>query len=392
MGNYALIGATIITPYMEIEEGVLIVSGNKIQAVGRKENIPVPEDMDRIDVSDMTLLPGFIDLHIHGALGVRASSGLDAIRAMNTYLPSCGTTGWLPTVDSIEAMEYVASAIEEDMDGADILGIHMEGPFLTPKNIPGTPYEEPHLPSLKEYEDMLEAGEGYFRLMGLAPELDGALELIKEMSKTGVVAAAAHSKATYEQIMKAVDAGLRHVTHTYNVMTGLHHRKPGVVGAALTCDALTCELIGDGYHVSPAAMDILIRCKGVERVAIITDNTTYAGCPDGVYEDVEKKDGIVRKIGFTEDTDGTLYGSVWPFDHNFRTVKKINDKSMRDMAIMSSTVPAKVAGVIDKKGTLEPGKDADITILDSECRVVMCIVNGKIAYREGPYKSERSAK
>lgn len=383
MGSYALIGGTVITPYMEIEDGVVVVSDSKIEAVGRRESISVPEGMDKIDVSSMTLLPGFIDLHIHGALGVKACHGVDAIRTMNEYLPSCGTTGWLPTVDSIEAMEYIVSAIEEDMAGADILGIHMEGPFLAPKNIPGTPYEEPHLPSLKEYETMLEAGKGHFRLMGLAPELDGALELIREMGKTGVVAAAAHSKATYEQVMEAVDAGLRHVTHTYNVMTGLHHRKPGVVGAALTCDALTCELIGDGYHVSPPAMDILIRCKGAERIALITDNTIYAGCPDGVYGDMEKKGGVVRRRGFTEETDGTLYGSVWPFDHNFRIVKNINHKSMREMALMSSTVPARVAGVIDRKGTLEPGKDADITVLDSNCSVNMCIVGGQIAYEDG---------
>jgi len=381
MREYALVGADIVTPYMDIPKGVLIVSGKRIKAVGRAENVLVPEGMEQIDMTGLTLLPGFIDLHIHGGRGVRASQGPDAIKTMCSYLPSTGTTGWLPTVGDLEGMRHVVAVIKEKTEGAEILGIHMEGPYLAPKNIPGTPHEEPHLPDLKEYEEMLKTGEGHFRLMGLAPELDGALDLIKEMVKTGVVAAVAHSKASYDQIMRAVDAGLRHVTHAYNVMTGLHHRKPGVVGAVLTCDALTAELIGDGYHVSPAAMDVLVRCKGVERVALITDNTSYAGLPDGVYGNVEKKNGTVRRLGFDENTDGTLAGSVWPFDHDFRTVKKALGKTMREMAVMASTVPARVAGVIDRKGTLEPGKDADITVLDRECRVCMCIVGGEVVYK-----------
>jgi N-acetylglucosamine-6-phosphate deacetylase len=381
MKDYALVGASIVTPYLMLEKGVLIISEGKIQQVGREENIHIPEGMEIVDVSGLTLVPGFIDLHIHGAMGVRASGGVEAIRKMCSYLPSTGTTGWLPTVMKLEEMGPVISAIKEEMEGARILGIHMEGPFLAPKNIPGTPFEEPHLPNLKEYEEMLKIGEGHFRLMGLAPELEGAVELIREMRRTGVVAAVAHSKATYEEFMRAVDAGLSHVTHTYNVMTGLHHRKPGVVGGALVCDGLTAELIGDGYHVSPAAMDILVRCKGIERVALITDNTSYAGLPDGIYDNVEKKNGMVRRLGFTEETDGTLAGSVWPFDHNFRTVKKAIGKNIREMAVMASTVPARVAGVIDRKGTLEPGKDADITILNPAGKVAMCIIGGKIMYR-----------
>ena len=381
MKEYAFTGADIVTPYVEYHNGVLIVSGNKIQAVGRPENTPIPDGMERIDVSGLTMIPGFIDLHIHGGVGVRASEGVDAIKKLCEHLPSCGTTSWLPTVNSVEAMKYVVSAIKSRFSGSEIIGIHMEGPYLAPKNIPGTPHEEPRLPSLKEYEEMLAAGEGYFRLMGLAPELEGAIPVIREMVRTGVTAAVAHSKATYEQMMAAVDAGIRHVTHTYNVMSGLHHRKPGVVGAVLTCDALTAELIADGYHVSPPAMEILLRCKGVEKVAMITDNTQWVGLEDGVYGDFEVKDGVVRRAGFTNETDGTLAGSIWPFDHNVRTVRKILGRSAREAAIMSSTVPARVAGIANRKGTLDPGKDADITLLDKEGRVSMCIVGGQTAYR-----------
>jgi N-acetylglucosamine-6-phosphate deacetylase len=381
MKEYALTGATIVTPYVEYDKGVLIVSDGKIQAVGRPENTPIPDGMERIDVTGLTMVPGFIDLHIHGGMGVRASKGTDQIKRMCEYLPSSGTTSWLPTVQSVDEMKYVVSAKKSHFSGSEIIGIHMEGPYLAPKNIPGTPHEEPKLPSLKEYEQMLEAGEGYFRLMGLAPELEGALPVIREMARTGVVAAVAHSKATYEQMMAAVDAGIRHVTHTYNVMSGLHHRKPGVVGAALTCDALTTELIADGYHVSAQAMEVLLRCKGVEKITMITDNTQWAGLEDGIYGDIEKKDGVVRRAGFTGETDGTLAGSIWPFDHDVRTVRGMLGRSAKETAIMASTVPARVAGVQNKKGALDPGKDADITLLDNEGRVSMCIVGGQTAYR-----------
>jgi N-acetylglucosamine-6-phosphate deacetylase len=381
MKDYALTGARIVTPYLEYENGVLIVSGNKIQAVGRPENTSIPEGMERIDVSGLTMVPGFIDIHIHGGMGVRSSEGVDQIRKLCEYLPSTGTTSWLPTVMSVDAIEYVVTAAKSRFPGSEIIGIHMEGPYLAPKNIPGTPKEEVKLPNLKEYEEMLEAGQGYIRLMGLAPELEGALPVIREMVKTGVVAAVAHSKASYEVMMTAVDAGIRHVTHTYNVMSGLHHRKPGVVGAALSCDALTAELIADGYHVSAPAMEILLRCKGVERVAMISDNTQWAGLEDGLYGDIEKKDGVVRRAGFTEDTDGTMAGSVWTFDHNVSLVRNVLGRSAKETAIMSSTVPARVVGVIDKKGTLDAGKDADITLLDRDGNVALCIVGGQIVFR-----------
>lgn len=381
MKSYALVGATIVTPYIEYKKGVLIVSDGKIESVGREENIHIPEGMKKIDVTGLTMVPGFIDIHIHGGMGVRVKEGINAVKKVSDYLPSTGTTSWLPTAQTIDGMKNVVAVIKENLGGPEILGIHMEGPYLAPKNIPGTPYEEPPKPTLEEYEKMLEIGEGYFRLMGLAPELDGALPVIREMVKTGVVPAVAHSKATYEQLMEAVDAGVRHVTHTYNVMSGLHHRKPGVVGGALTCDALTTELIADGHHVSPAAMEILLRCKGIDNVAMITDNTECAGLEDGVYGNVEKKNGIVRRIGFADDTDGTLAGSVWPFDHNVRTARKVLGRSAREVAMMSSTVPAKVVGGIDRKGTLEPGKDADITVLDNDGQVSMCIIRGQVVFK-----------
>ncbi len=164
-------------------------------------------------------------------------------------------------------------------------------------------------------------------------------------------------------------------------MSQENHRKPGVLGGALVCDALTAELIADGYHVSPVAMEILLRCKGIEKIALISDNTRYAGLEDGIYDDVEVKDGIVRRVGFTGETDGTLAGSIWPLDNNIRTIKHFLGRSLKEISIMASCVPAKVAGVYQNKGSLEAGKDADITLLDENWNVVKCIIGGKLTYQ-----------
>ncbi|MFW5998763.1 MAG: N-acetylglucosamine-6-phosphate deacetylase [Halanaerobiaceae bacterium] len=381
MDNLILEGGKIVTPYEIIEDGRLVVQDNIIEAVGSKENIDKPEGTV-IDIPDLILLPGFIDIHIHGCQGVSASGGKEDIKKMADYLPETGVTGWLPTINSREDMSEVVEMAEEYEKGAKVLGIHMEGPFLTPKNLPGTEKKEPELPDLNKYEKMLETGAEYFKIMGLSPELKGACNLIKEMKKTGVTPACAHTKGTYEQFMAAVECGLKHITHAYNVMTGFHHRKPGVLGGVLSCDAVTAELIGDGYHVSPVAMDILIRCKGVNNIALITDNTELAGLPDGIYGERKKEGGIIRKVGFSEDQDGTISGSAWPFDHDIRTVKKATGKNIKDIALMSSTIPSQIINMESKKGTLEVGKDADIVGLNEKLEVQLTIVNGKIQFQK----------
>ncbi len=380
METLILKGGKIVTPYNIIEEGVIIIEDGIIESVGSSKNIEVPEGKV-IDTSQLSLLPGFIDLHIHGCQGVRSSGSIQDLKKMADYMPSTGVTGWLPTINSIEDMENIVEIASNYDEGATVLGIHMEGPYLNPKNLPGTEKKEPRLPDLNEYEQMLEAGKGFFRLMGLSPELIGANELIKEMRKTGVVPAVAHTKGTYEDFMAAVESGAKHVTHAYNVMTGFHHRKPGALGGVLTCDEVTAELIGDGYHVSPEAIKILFRCKGVENIALITDNSELAGLPDGIYDGRKKEDGIIRKVGFSKEQDGTMAGSAWPFDHNFRTVKKATHSNLSDLALISSKVPAEIISVDDRKGSLEVGKDADIVALDKNLEVSLTLVNGKIQYQ-----------
>ncbi len=323
---FALKARKLVTPYRVIDDGVIVVDGEQIKYVGASQNVCIPEGCEVTDLGDKILAPGAIDIHHHGAVGERAWTA-PAVKKIGAFLPSTGCTSWLPTVNAPEHCAEIMKAKREGTGGADIPGIHMEGPFLAPKNLPGKPEVDAHLrkPDLKLLEQIQEAAEGNVRLMGVGIEVDGAMELIRGMRKLGIVASVAHTKTDYATFMKAVDAGLRHATHLYNVMTGLHHRRPNVVGGILTCDEVTTELIGDGFHVHPVAMDIAVRCKGVDKIALITDQSELAGLPDGRYSRpngvaIIKKDGICRMEGFDEKTDNTMAGSSLTIDHNIRTM------------------------------------------------------------------------
>jgi len=379
----------LITPLQDVRNGVVLIEGQKILAAGRHDNIAIPEGARVIDAGNKIAVPGFIDLHHHGAVGARADEGAEAVRKIGQYLVKTGTTGWLPTVWALESLKGIVQAKEEGTGGADVVGIHMEGPFLAPKRIASQDALDSHLrkPSIREFMEFVEAAEGSLKLMGISPELDGALELIGEMRRVGVVPAIAHTKGTYEDFMRAVEAGARHVTHTYNVMTGLHHRKPGVLGGVLTCDQVTGELIADGYHVSPVAMDILVRCKGPDKIAVITDSVPLAGLPDGTYEmfgrRIIKKDGISRLEGTTDETDGTMAGSEWPLDHNIHNLTNLVGVSLVNAIRMATLTPATIIGIQSSKGSIEPGKDADLAVIDEALQVYLTLVRGKIVFRAG---------
>jgi len=378
-----------ITPLQDLREGVVLVKSNKIAAVGLASNIAVPESARVIDVGAKILAPVFLDLHHHGAMGAYAADGPDAVIKIAQYLVKTGTTGWLPTVNSMDGVRSIVEAKQRGTGAADVVGVHMEGPFLAPKRVPGQEVLDRGLrePSIELFGEFFEAAEGNLKLMGVAPELPGALDLIREMRRVGVVPAIAHTKATYEQFMRAVEAGARHVTHTYNVMSGFHHRRPGVVGAVLTCDQVTGELIADGFHVSPPAMDILIRCKGVDKVAVITDNVPLAGLPDGTYEmfgrTVVKKDGISRVAGSTPGQDNTMAGSEWPLNGNIHNLVDLVGVRLVDAVRMATLTPAIIVDVDAHKGSIEPGKDADLVVIDEQVRVYLTMVRGQVVFQSG---------
>ena len=384
----ALRARRVITPLQDLRNAVVLIEGEKIAAVGLVAHVPISEGTQVIDVGDRWVVPGFVDLHHHGAVGVMAGEGPQAVKKIAQYLVKTGTTSWLPTVMDLASLQGIVVAKREGTGGADVAGIHMEGPFLAPKRVPGQEAMDSALRpvSISEFMQYVEAAEGNLRLMGVAPELPGALELIGEARRAGVVMAVAHTKGTYEQFMRAVEAGVRHVTHAYNVMTGMHHRKPGVMGGVLTCDQVTAELIADGYHVSPVAMDVLVHCKGADKVAAITDAVSLSGLPDGEHQmfgrSVIKKDGISRLAGSTPDQDNTMAGSEWPMNHNLHNLVLLVGLPLRDAIRMATLTPATIIDIQRSKGSIEPGKDADLAVIDDNLHVSLTVVRGRIAFQE----------
>jgi N-acetylglucosamine-6-phosphate deacetylase len=271
--------------------------------------------------------------------------------------------------------------MKEGTGGAEILGIHMEGPCLSSEDIARGSQLVANLrdPSVDELHQMVEASEGNIRKISIAPELPGALEMIREMVKLDIVPSAAHSTATYEQALEAVEAGLCCATHVFNGMIPFHHRKPGLLGAVLACDKVKAELIADGQHVSTVAMDILLRCKGVGRIHLITDNTSWAGMPNGTYEDVGRT--IVKEDHRAYAIGGTLVGSVASMSFCISNLVHSLDLSLSEAVQMASLNPAELLGMEDRKGNLEPGKDADLVVLDDDLGVYMTMVGGKVVYQ-----------
>jgi N-acetylglucosamine-6-phosphate deacetylase len=384
----ALLSNRIITPIEEIKDAVVLIEGQKIKAVGRKRNITIPSEYHQIDVGDKIIAPGLIDIHNHGGLGMMVSfDGEKAVRDNAARLVEVGCTGWLPTVNSLDSIPGIVNCIKSGTKGTEILGIHLEGPFLTPKDIKQIKNIDYGLetPTLERFLEYYDAAEGYLRIMGVSVELDGVDEIIIKMRELGVLPAIAHStKASYEQFLHGVELGIRHVTHTYNVMTGLHHRKPGVVGGALTCDQVTNELISDGQHVSAPAMDILVRCKGKENICLISDNTAVAGLPDGEYDlqgrKLIKLDGVTRFADSTPDMDHTMAGSEWPINHNVKILTNEVGVSLKDSIQMATLNPARIIGLDGTKGSIEPGKDADIIVVDTNMHVYMAFVKGELSF------------
>lgn len=384
----SILAKRIVTPLVEIQDGVVLVEGEKIVAVGSQQNFTIPDEYQKINLDDKIIAPGFIDLHNHGGMGKMVDEGgAETVRQNSTRLSETGCTAWLPTVNSLFGVKEIVKVIKESTAGAEIAGIHMEGPFLTPKGITGIQGIDSGLekPSVNRLHEFIEAAEGHLKIMGLSVEQEGADAVIGELRKLGVLPAIAHSThASYEQFLRSVELGIRHVTHTYNVMTPLHQRLPGVLGGALTCEQVTNEIISDGFHVSPVAIDILVRCKGTDKICVITDNTSVAGLPDGEYQmhgsTLVKKNGVTRYANSTSSDDHTMAGSEWPINHNVWTLIDKVHLRLADAVKMASLNPARVIGLDHRIGSLEPGKDATLIAMDERINVVLTLVKGQVRY------------
>ena len=375
----------LITPLEVIAQGTVVIEGGKITALG--SGIEIPEGARVIDVGSKIVTPGFIDNHVHGAMGHWFAGGPEAVRKIARFRAPTGTTGFLPTLGGatslegmLEPIRMVREMMKEGTGGTEILGIHMEGAYLSPRKPGVNPVELMRPLDIAEVEAMQETAEGNIRLVSVAPDEEGGMAFIRGLRRMGIVASIAHTDTDYQTILRAVEAGATYTTHTYNGMRGLHHRAPGVVGAVLTCDQVFAELIADGVHVHPAAMDILVRCKRRDRVVLVTDNSPMAGMPDGIYDGfggqrIEKKEGTLRSL----DT-GSIAGSAMAFNEDVRNMVKLVGIPLPWAVQMASLNPARALGLDAHKGSLEVGKDADLIVIDQEVNVYLTMVRGRVVY------------
>ncbi len=388
--SVAVQAGKVITPLETITHGVVLAGDQRVVAVGRREDLRIPPEAEVIDVGDKTVIPGFIDIHVHGWGGVNLGDSVEATRLVAQSMARNGTTSFLPTLDAaggsleptIASLRAVRTAMQQGTGAAEILGVHMEGPYLSDAETARGSMATSSMrrPSIEEFRNLFDTSEGTLRVMSIAPELGGALGVIREMVKLGVVPSAAHSAATYEQVMEAVDAGLRSATHTFNGMMPMHHRNPGLVGAILTCDRINAELIADGYHVGSVAMQVLLRCKGADKVTLVTDTTYVAGMPKGKYS-IDDSRIVIKDDYKATVVGGTLYGSVSPMHKDIANIVQLVGCTLSEASRMASLNPAILIGMAARKGSLQIGKDADLVVLDEELNVHLTMVKGQVVYR-----------
>lgn len=382
--------AAAITPFERIEHAAVAVRGGSIAWVGPL--VRLPEEFagaETVDLSGCTLAPGFVDIHIHGGGGRSAGDSPEALESVAAGLAKQGTTAFLPTLGGVsnferllEEVRMVEANMEAVRSGARIVGIHLEGPFLNPdprargsQNV-----DAMRRPDVGEFDRLYEASKGTLRYMTIAPELPGAIAVIERMRERGVVPSAGHTVASYEEVDRAIAAGLISVTHTYNGMPPMHHRDPGMVGAALTRSELNAELIGDGQHVGAVAMRVLYNAKGADRITLVTDNTRWAGMPNGRYPGRSGR-AVIKEEFRCYVEGGSLAGSVMPMNYMVKTVMESTGSGLAAAVRMASYNPARLIGLGDRKGSLEPGKDADLTAFDEGLNVRFTMVEGSVVHQ-----------
>lgn len=358
------------------------IENGRIAYIGNEENI------EPIFETDGIVVPGFIDEHIHGAGGADAMDGtVEALQTISEFLAREGTTGFLATTmtQSPENITNALKAVKKvrekgEYKGAEVLGVHLEGPFISPKHVGAQPLEYVATPDAELFDKYNEASGNSIKIVTLAPEVEGGLGLVKHLSNIGVVASVGHTGGKYADVVNAVAAGATNVTHTYNAQTGLHHREAGVVGAAMLLDELNCEMICDTIHVSVPAIKLVIKNKPHDKYTLITDAMRAKGMPDGKSE-LGGQDVFVNN-GEARLADGTLAGSVLKMNVAVKNLVEKAGVPFTDAIDFATYNPAKNIGVLNERGTIEVGKRADLTVLNSDFEVLYTLVDGKIVYKK----------
>ena len=390
MERLVLEPALMLDPEARVEGvGALLVEGGRIRA-RLAAGEPAPADARRAPLAGLALAPGFLDLHYHGALIFSApGEAVAALRLAGESLLATGVTGYLPTTVTWPAAELsahvsawasAASSLRDSADGANALGIHLEGPWIRPEAAGAQPRA-----GIRPYRDadneLLERAEGLAKLVTFAPEVEGASALLAQLARRGIAASLGHSLADADTCARAVAEGARHVTHLFNAMGAFHQRAPGLIGAALSDDRLSCDLICDGVHVHPAALRLAARAKG-DRLALITDNVAIPRAMQNANALPSFGAGAVRDDGVAlRLADGTLAGSRLTLDRALANAQAFGALSRLEAVRALTLTPARLLGLERERGTLRLGARADFALIDAAGSVAETWLAGRCVWR-----------
>jgi len=385
MARKAILAAKLLTPREEWEQAAVVIEGERIVAAGPREGIATAGAREVEGTETLTAVPSFVEVHIHGAGGhdvMEASP--DALGVICETLARRGTAALLATTvtasrdatcRSLEGIaRYIDSPANRARGRAEIVGIHLEGPFISTAKRGVHPPEYIEKPSAALLEKFLAAAAGHVQLLTLAPEIPGALELIEFARSKGLVVSLGHTNATYEESKAAIGAGARHAAHVFNAMRPFGHRETGVLGAVLTEPAVTAELIADGVHVDAAAIRVLLAAKGFSGIVLVSDGMAATSMPDGRYRlggfEVEVRGGVCR------NAEGRLAGSTLTMDRAIHHMASLGVR-LADAVAMATVIPARIAGVDSRVGTIAAGMEANVVLLTEKGAIERVMLRGE---------------
>ncbi len=369
MAEYKLLkDCDICTPLKLIKNGSILVRGEVIERVGAVDESKLPPRTRVFSYKNRLVVPGFIDIHLHGGGGIDFCEASPEMveSALRIHLRN-GTTSLLPSIMTaaheqvLRAIKSLVSIRNKVKDVPEIIGINLEGPYISKEKSGAQRTQYIRKPSNAEVKDYLLAAEGSIRIMTVAPEVEGAGDFIRFLTQHNIIPSAGHTNASYDQTLKAVESGVRLATHLFNAMRGISHREPGAAGALLLNNDVYAEVIADGIHLHPSIIDLIVRIKPIEKIILVTDATKFFG--------IKKEPALT--------SDGRLFGSITALAVALKNMVRFTGLPFQKVLRTVTLNPAKLLSIQDRKGSLKRGCDADMVILDKELSVKEVFVKGK---------------
>lgn len=379
----ALTKAALITPFVMFDEATVLVSDGKILAAGPVGQVSVPSGFREVSLEGLLIAPGFIDQHVHGGGGAAVMDGTtEKLVEVARFHVTHGTTTFLASTISstpeqlITVAKAYAGMSRKTYKGARCLGLHLEGPYLSPKHYGTHKAEALRKPDLEEILTLHRLSNFGVKMVTLAPELPGAMEMAASLVEKRILCAIGHSDADFETAITAITNGFSSITHCFNQLRPFHHREPGVLGAALLRPELMVELIADGVHLHPVTLELVLKAKGPENIILVSDAMSPTGMPNGKYQTTEGE--LTLSKGSLTNQDGNLAGSVLTLERAIKNFMDMTGCELTAALRMATYNPARYLGINKRKGSLYPGKDADLVALTPDLDVVMTMVEGEV--------------